>query len=454
MAGAVFIPITYLHFLFALTKKLTKKRTFLIVGYLFFLFFFFVNFTPYFVTDVEPKLDFPFWPNPGFLYAPFLASWFFLAVYAVYYLINQIKKSKGIMRLQLRYILVGTIVGYAGGITNYFLWYDIPILPFGNWTLTFYLVIIAYAILKYHLLDIRVALTEFLVGAIAFILLIEIVLVDDWWMRTVNSLVLLLFLLSGYLLIKSVVKEIHYRQRLQRAYNELKKLDVAKTEFISIASHQLRTPLTIIKGYISMLLEGTYGKLSERTKRPLKNVYQSNERLIKLVNDLLTVSKAETGKIDINFKKTNVREMIIDLIEEMRIRAEEKQIELKYERAKRLPKISIDKNKIRQVLLNILDNAIRYTNEGEVVVRCETKSGKLRIVVRDTGEGMTKEEAAKVFNSFSRGTAGMKFWTEGVGLGLYVAKKFIELHKGKIWAKSEGKGKGSAFYIELPLRTH
>ena len=102
--------------------------------------------------------------------------------------------------------------------------------------------------------------------------------------------------------------------------------------------------------------------------------------------------------------------------------------------------------------MNVLDNAIRYTQEGGITVKLKTQNSKLKIIISDTGEGLTKEEISKLFKSFSRGEAGTKFWTEGAGLGLYLARKFVEMHGGKIWAESEGKGKGSTFYIELPMK--
>lgn len=455
MAGTIFIPVTYLHFVLAFLRLTKTHKKLLDLSYLLFFIFFLFNFTPLFVNRVEPTLHFKYWPKPGPVFHPFLFLWFVYISYATYLLFKAHRNARGLRRVQIRYLLVGMLIGYAGGLTNYFLWYDIPISPIGNGLVIFNVLILAYAILKHHLLDIRVIATEIFTASLILILFINIFTYDTVSQLILNIFVFIGAVFFGVLLINSVLKEIRAREELKSAYEELKKLDVAKTEFISIASHQLRTPLTIIKGYISMILEGTYGNLSKKVKRPLENVYQSNERLIKLVNDLLTVSKVETGKIETNFDRINLEEMISGLLDEFEIRAKEKNLKLKFVKTKkRLPKLFVDKNKIRQVILNLVDNAIRYTNKGEIVISCELRDGNYRIMVKDTGEGMTSEEAAKVFNSFSRGSAGMKFWTEGVGLGLYVAKKFVELHNGRIWAKSEGKGKGSTFYIELPLRPH
>jgi len=239
---------------------------------------------------------------------------------------------------------------------------------------------------------------------------------------------------------------------LREAYEELKKLDVSKSEFISIASHQLRTPLTAIKGYISMILEKTYGNLPKNIEKPIKNIYLSNERLIKLVNNLLNISRIESGKIEINLEEISVEELIESVIEELKNETKDRGLYLKFEKPKSpVPKIMVDKEKLRQVIMNLIDNAIKYTEEGGVTIKLEIENSKLKIIISDTGVGMEKEELEKMFESFSRGSAGTRLYTEGAGLGLYVAKKFIELQNGKIWAESAGKGKGSTFYIELPV---
>ncbi len=241
-------------------------------------------------------------------------------------------------------------------------------------------------------------------------------------------------------------------QELRKAYEELKRLDQAKSEFISIASHQLRTPLTTIKGYISMILEKSYGRMSAKIKKPLENINISNERLIKLVNDLLSVSRIEAGKIELDLAKVPIEKTVAEVVDELAIIAEKKKIYLKFKKAKKpLPEITGDKDKIRQVIINLIDNAIRYTNQGGITAACRLEKGKYRIEITDTGEGMTEEEISKLFESFSRGKAGPRFWTEGAGLGLYIAKKFVEMHQGRIWVESAGKNKGSTFYIELPI---
>jgi signal transduction histidine kinase len=406
-------------------------------------------------------------------------------------LIKELKKIKEkTKKQQIKYFLLGTGIGFACGSTNYFLWYNIPIPPYPNALVSIYVVLTTFAILKYHLFEIRVILTEILVGVMGVILTIFALVgptLSANVLRFLSFFILFLFLIFSYYLIKSVQEEERGREEaerlaqrerelaekfqvlairlmaVERSLKEMaerekmlrksaEKISQAKSEFIAIASHQLRTPLTAIKGYLSIILEGDYGKLPAKIKEKIGNVLQSSERVIRLVNSILDVSKIEAGEMEMNLERVDLREIIREVINELSIKAKEKNLYLKFEEPKEVFETLLDREKIRQVILNLIDNSIKYTQEGGVTIKLQTLNNKFQIAISDTGEGLTKEEKEKLFEKFSRGTAGTKFWTEGAGLGLYIAKEFIEMHKGRIWAESEGRGKGSTFYVEIPVR--
>ena len=363
----------------------------------------------------------------------------------------------------LQYVLIGLTIFYTANlIFNIILpvflgivrWYWL-----GDYSTIAVLGFTSLAIVKRDLFGIRVVLTALLVIFIGFLFAIDIfAFTETSLVKLAKAFVLMIFLYLGTLLVKSVHREIMYREQLQEAYKKLEELDKTKSEFVSIASHQLRTPLSAMKGYISMILEGSYGTLETKQKKPLESISESNERLIRLVNDLLNVSRIESGKIEMKWEQGSVKEIIKSVVEELAIKTKEKNVEVVFEESESsLPLIRIDKEKIRNVVLNIVDNAIRYTPHGKIVlnVKGQMSNVKIRtllISVKDTGEGMTQEEIGKLFQTFSRGGAGMKFSTEGAGLGLYIAKKFVEMHRGRIWAESAGKGQGSTFYVELPVK--
>ena len=340
--------------------------------------------------------------------------------------------------------------------------------PLGNYSAIFLLGFTALAIVRQNLFGIKVVLTQIFIVLIALLLLVNFLTSGSIFEYVWKGAILGLFVLFGWLLIRSVVKEIRQKEQidkyakdlatantsLQVAYAKLQTLDKAKSEFISIASHQLRTPLTAIKGYISMMIEGDYGKLSKTALQSMKNVYLANERLVKLVNSLLDMSRIEAGRITLDFKPVKVDALIADILRELRNEAESKSLKLRMVKDKvTLPEIEADPTKLRDSIMNLIDNAIKYTDKGEILAKIKYKSfeGDMEITIQDTGEGMSQEEIDKLFQSFSRAESGRKNWAEGSGLGLYIAKKFVEMHHGTIHAESPGKGLGSKFIIELPI---
>ena len=458
MVGAIFIPVTYLHFVFTFLGLYQKKKKFLIFSYIVAFIFLILNFTPLlFVKKVVPELSFPFWPKPGIAYPPFLLMFFGYIIYGCYLLFNAYQKRTGIERTQISYFLIASLIGFPSGATNYLLWYGIPTPPYWNVLVILFPVLTTIGITRHYLFEIRVILTEALVIATGLALLIQAVVAETVLLKVLGGALFVFFVIFGYQLVRSVIREIELRAELERAYKELERIDMAKTEFLSMASHQLRTPLGIIKGYISMMLEGDYGEIPEKLKEKLKNTYVSNDRLVKLVNDLLDITRLEMGKIELNLERASIGEIISGVVEEMKTVAEKKGLYLKWEplrqaQGKPLLEMSLDKNKIRQVILNLIDNGIKYTEKGGITITSKIKDNRLQIEVRDTGVGMGKEEIENLFEIMARGRAGLQYWMQGTGLGLYTARKFVEMHGGRVWAESPGKDKGSIFYVELPVK--
>jgi signal transduction histidine kinase len=238
--------------------------------------------------------------------------------------------------------------------------------------------------------------------------------------------------------------------KLQEANQALEMLSQAKSEFISIASHQLRTPLSINKGYLSMILAGDYGKIEKEKGKILEKVYSSNERLINLVNDLLNISRIESGRLEYRFEPVDFRQLVKELVDGFQMKAKDKGLRLAAKYPPSLPKINADLAKIKEVVSNLLDNAIKYTKRGGIAVDLKNKKGDLFCSIKDTGLGVSPAEQEKLFQKFTRGQSSYTA-TGGLGIGLYICKKFIEGHNGEIWVKSDGVGKGSEFGFSLPF---
>lgn len=670
--GSTFIPIFYLQWVLLMLDlfKDKKRLAILFFGYLITVFFLFFSFSNLFVKDVVPELGFDFWPKPGPIYTSYLIlSYIGLIGYALFELIKGYCQKQGIIRYQIKYIILATVISFVGGATNFFLWYGIPILPIGNILVALYTIILFYAMVKYRLMDIRIVVRKFvifigasgvvygayylvtwfynkffggiytngsyltglivapffvaifsfltkyikkfankylffslynyqeainklagelnksidlnnivdsIVGTIkktmqlnrAGILLVEesergvrykivkvigfnekngISLVQDSFLteylrKTKKPLVreelfllakdfknqkerknflelesnmkrieasLCLPLVSNNNLIGIIVlgskisgdaytkedldllsalsfqagiaidnarlykeirdfnktlqqkvdeqtKEIRHAYEVEKKAREsLEKTNEAKTQFIMATQHHLRTPLTSMHGYLDLLLKGGYGKIPKKIKKIIEKFKISTENEIRVVNDLLDISQFQLGRQVVSLKDgVYVQEIIKQAVEDVKLEAEGKGIFLKTEILDDIPSIKADFSKLKVALYNIIDNAVKYTQKGGVIISLKVKSFKKIILIRikDTGVGIPKENQKELFNKlFERGEGAMKMFATGKGIGLWIAFKIIESHKGKIWAESEGTGKGSVFFVELPI---
>jgi len=226
-------------------------------------------------------------------------------------------------------------------------------------------------------------------------------------------------------------------------YKKIKEVDQMKDEFISIASHELRTPLTSIKGYTSLIMEGTFGKIeNERMKDSINKIWTSTNRLEGLVEDLLNVSRIEQGRLSIDNQNIEIEPVIEEIVSQLSITAEQKGLQLVYEKGKdEMPKIFADPEKTRQVLVNLIGNSIKYTETGSVIVSSEIRDRKARIKISDTGIGISPEAQKNLFQKFYRVQTDKTTKIQGTGLGLWITKQIIELMKGEIYMESiEDKG--------------
>ncbi len=229
-------------------------------------------------------------------------------------------------------------------------------------------------------------------------------------------------------------------------------IDKMKSEFITIAAHQLRTPLSAIKWVIKMILDGDTGKLNAEQEELLIKGYKSNERIIELVNNLLNVSRIEEGRFGYKFKKGNFEEVLDIVLENVDNIIKHSKISLIVNKPKSIPKIYMDKERLSLVLQNLVDNAIKYTPEnGKVEVSVKIEEKTLRIIVKDNGVGVPEIEKSKLFSKFFRASNVMRMQTEGSGLGLFIAKNIIEKHGGQIELKSQ-EGRGTEVNFTLPLK--
>lgn len=241
-------------------------------------------------------------------------------------------------------------------------------------------------------------------------------------------------------------------QQIISANERLLVLDKQKSEFVSIASHQLRAPLTSIKGYISLLLEGEYGELDLKTHDVITRIYASTKSLNQIISDFLDVSRIDLGTMKFEKEKFDLKSLIELLLLEMKPAIDISGIHFSFQADIGQYDLIGDENKYKQVLSNLVDNAIKYTKHGSVDIRLVNESDRFEILITDTGVGISPETLPHLFEKFIRAENANESNVIGTGLGLYIARQMLELQGARISAKSKGPGQGTTFLIEIPKK--
>lgn len=230
-------------------------------------------------------------------------------------------------------------------------------------------------------------------------------------------------------------------------------IEKMKTEFVSLSAHQLRTPLSAIKWTLRMLLDGDLGLITKEQREFIEKTYNSNERMINLINDLLDITRIEEGRYLYKPILTDIEPVVQFVVNSYKEEIEKKKINFEFKKPEeKLPKVMIDVEKIRLAVQNLLDNALRYTPiGGQVTIAVNRVTKEIELSVKDTGIGIPRDQQARVFTKFFRGANVLRMETEGSGLGLFITKNIIEAHGGRVWFKSK-EGEGTTFYFTLPIK--
>ena len=453
---------------------------------------------------------------PGPLYTFISIYLFFGIIVTAWILIKKYIKAEFNEKKQIKFILIGLVSSALMGLLVSAV---LPIFGYsqlitiGPATTLILIGFAAYAIIKHQLLDIRLIVAETATYLVVIVLTIEMVFSSSVMEGLLRLLFLIVMVYGGYALIGSMHREIEHRKRLQELSDQLahanahlKELDAMKTEFVSLASHELLTPVSAIEGYLSMLLDEKMAKVEDpKAQKYMDRVYSSAKRLARLVTDMLNVSRIEEGRLLVEKKEVNLADLIEQVIDELKFKADEKKqkivfsgqvsgvSELKPKTSNLKPEFMTfgDPDKLKEVLVNLIGNAIKYSkNPGTITVRIEkvptawvaekwqqvedeikgrplddqeaiksavdphlkdlVGSQQILISVQDQGIGIPREELPRLFKKFHRVGDYTIAESQGTGLGLYISRALVELHHGRIWADSEGPGRGSTFTFSLP----
>lgn len=375
--------------------------------------------------------------------------------------INAFRNGNKLLRMKLVILLVGIfsfifsflLSGIIAGLTENYI-----IEIYGLIAMLVFIVALARLVIKFGEFNLKILGSQILVIGLISIIAAQFTFIETTINKLLNSITLIVSIFFGWLLIKSVKHEIEQREKiellakdLENVNNKLTELDQMKSEFLSLASHQMRAPLTAMKGYTSMLIEGEFGTLPPKAEESVKVIMHSNQNLINIVNDFLNISRIEQGKMVYEKTVFKIADLVKEVVEEHKLNIEKGKLSIKLEIPNNFDsQVNADRDKIRQVIGNIIDNSVKYTINGGIAVSLLSDSEKVMIKIKDTGIGIDPSEIGKLFSKFSRSKSANKTNVIGTGLGLYIAQKMSEDQGGKIKVFSEGEGKGSTFTIELP----
>jgi signal transduction histidine kinase len=241
-------------------------------------------------------------------------------------------------------------------------------------------------------------------------------------------------------------------KELRESNEQLQRLDEAKDEFVSMASHQLRTPLTSVKGYLSMVLEGDAGKITDAQNHLLSEAFTSSERMVHLINDFLNVSRLQTGKFMVDRRPIDLAKITAQEVDSLKTTAKVRNLKLAYRKPSHFPTLYIDEGKIRQVIMNFIDNAIYYSSEfSTITISLEADGGQVTLKVHNEGMGVPEAERTHLFTKFFRATNARKQRPDGTGVGLYLSKMVVTAHGGRMLFES-APNEGTTFGFHLPVK--
>jgi len=470
-SGACFIPSTIFHFLLILINYDKKHHRLIQACYFLSIFFFILNFTPLLVKNVQPRLFFPYWPSPGPFYSFFLIFFIFTPLYSLILGLKKYKNFDKDKQNQLKYVFIGIIVGYVGGCTNYPLWYDVPIPPYGNILVSGFGTFLAYAIVKHHLMDIRVVIKKSIIYSISIatmslLYLLSIFILEKTAQKifgysTIGISISIAFAL-GLLFIPLRYKIQYFMDRYFfkgstaeiATQNEQLRQDIAQSEKYKTLStlatgiaHEIKNPLTAIRTFTEYLPQKLDDK--EFLKKFADIVSREVNRIDDMVHELLEYGKPAP----LSITKTDIHKLINDTLDILSSKFVAKKISVIKHLASSLPTgqagiqhLNIDPNQIKQALLNIFFNAIEAMPHGGTltVSTFVSQASYFIIEVEDTGNGIPREDLSRIFDPY------FSKKDHGTGLGLSITQSLIENHKGVIQIKSKA-GIGTSVRIDLPV---
>jgi len=451
--GSLFVPVFFFHWIVSFTKRGFIDRIIVFLSYIVAIAVSATAGTKYFIEGLEKKSIFTFWPNSGIAYDVFFSYIYVgLTLYSLYVLIEAYCKStdkntKG----QIMFIIIGALLGFGGGLTNFPLWWGINIPPYGNFLISAFPFLLGYSVIKYRLFNFKTIAIELLVFFITVILVVQTVLSDTLIQFLLRLVLTAVIFILGCLLIRGVYREIGQRELIEKQEKDLEVANAGQVNLIHILNHQIKGFLTIGRNVISEVLSGSYGNVDAPAKKLLAGGFDSLTEGVNFTTQILNASSVVDGTMMYAMAPLDIRVLVENVASEERVGAEKKGLVYKIEIQEGVYTKNGDAAHLREVFKNLINNAILYTPSGGVTVALSCADNKIIFSVKDTGVGIDADDKVKLFTEGGRGKDALKINTESTGYGLSFVKGVVTAHHGTVRAESEGVGKGSTFTVELPV---
>lgn len=379
-----------------------------------------------------------------------------LVARALHVFFHKFKQSKGAVRHAMAIVLIGTVITFALIITFNFLLATIyanpRYIPLGALFVFPFVAFAAYAILHEHLLNIKVIATSALVFILSIVSFGEIIFSETFPIILFRTSVFLLVLVFGLNLIRSVIREVEQREKIQKLAEELSKTNERQEELMHFVGHEVKGFLTKDAGAFASLSDGDFGQLSETLKSFVDRALIESRHGADSVAAILKAANLKKGTVTYTKEPLDLKALAAEAVEKAKPMAEEKGLALSFTDDSQSYQMTGDKGEIGDhVLRNLIDNAISYTPSGSISVSLKKENGKILFAVKDTGIGITEEDKKRLFTEGGHGKDSQKVNVHSTGYGLFIAKNIVEAHDGTIRAESEGAEKGSTFIVELPV---
>ena len=474
--GVIFIPTILIHFVYVF---LEKKKTFFIPSLYFIsaLYLYANIFTDRFISDTHFIFNQLHYLSPNYLYNSFVVFFATIVIYAHVLLFSEYRKAVGLRKRQIQYFFLGTFVGFLGGSFSFIPVYSINIYPYLNNLVFLFPVFMGYAVIRHNLANIKVVATESFVFILWFFLAIRALIPHTGdWDKVMDIALLLVSFVAGVFLIRSVFKEVRDKEEIELLAHRLKRTNIdleeqkkeleqaqrkeamkakevlrLKDEFVFLATHELRTPITAIRGFLE-LTEEAKKKFPKDIKRNFDAISDASEYLNQLINNLLGIARSDSGALKVNVKTHKFEPILQEILDEVAPLVKEKNIKLNINVDKTLVVCS-DPIKLKEILMNLISNAIKYNRDnGFININAYLSHGKKLFIfeIQDNGYGIHKDQQDKIFQKFFRASTKGTQDVLGTGLGLFITRMLIEKMGGSV-SFSSVEQKGTTFTFTLPI---